>query len=101
MSDYPARLDIEYSQSLPRGLVLVKWSRLALPQYVMVAVFAGGWVVWTGTNNEWLSLSVGLIGLLVALAVIVLLFNGRCPKSIYELVFGMTAGSFASSHARG
>ncbi len=60
VSDYPARLQIEYPQSLSRGLVLVKWWLLALPQYLVVGVLAGGgWAIWTGTNNEWLSLSGG------------------------------------------
>jgi hypothetical protein len=40
VSDYPARLQIEYPQSLSRGLVLVKWWLLALPQYLVVGVFA-------------------------------------------------------------
>ena len=40
--DYPARLEVEYPQALSRGLVLVKWWLLALPQYLIVGVFAGG-----------------------------------------------------------
>lgn len=96
VSDYPARLQIEYPQSLSRGLVLVKWWLLALPQYLVVGVLAGGgWAIWTGTNNEWLSLSGGgLIGLLVAIAAIVLLFTGRYPNSIYEFVLGMNRWVF-------
>jgi hypothetical protein len=95
VSDYPARLEIEYPQSLSRGLVLVKWWLLALPQYLVVGVFAGGgWAIWTGTNNEWLSLSGGLIGLLVAIAAIVLLFTDRYPKSIYDFVLGMNRWVF-------
>ncbi|MCW3006581.1 MAG: hypothetical protein JWP17_1207, partial [Solirubrobacterales bacterium] len=39
--DYPARLDVAYPQALSRGLVLVKWWLLALPHYLVVAVFAG------------------------------------------------------------
>src|SRR5947208_1141846 len=63
--DYPARLAVEYPQSLSRGLVLVKWWLLALPHYLVVAVFTGaGWTIWTNMNNEWWTLSVGLIGLL-------------------------------------
>ena len=40
-------------------------------------------------NNEWWTLSVGLIGLLVLIAAIVLLFTGRYPKSIYDFVIAM------------
>src|SRR3954470_16218046 len=47
--DYPARLDVEYPRALSRGLVLVKWWLLALPHYLIVAVFAGG--AWAGMNS--------------------------------------------------
>jgi Domain of unknown function (DUF4389) len=42
VADYPARLEVDYPPSLSRGLVLVKWWLLALPHYLVVAVFAGG-----------------------------------------------------------
>ena len=38
-----------YPQALSRGLVLVKWWLLALPQYLIVAVFAGG--AWAGLRR--------------------------------------------------
>ncbi len=89
--DYPARLDVEYPQELSRGLVLVKWWLLALPHYLIVAVFVGGawggWNVATG-HGDWTSGS-GLIGLLVCIAGIVLLFTGRYPKAIFDFVLGM------------
>jgi hypothetical protein len=89
--DYPARLDVEYPQALSRGLVLVKWWLLALPQYLVVAVFAGG--AWAGVNAAngdaaWTS-GWGLIGLLVLVAGVVLLFTGRYPKAIFDFVMGM------------
>ena len=53
--DYPARLEVEYPESLSRGLVLVKWWLLALPHYLVVAVFAGGaWASWSGIGNGWM-----------------------------------------------
>src|SRR3954465_6159181 len=68
--DYPARLEVEYPDSLSRGLVLVKWWLLALPQYLVVAVFTGGaWAAWTSVGDGWLDVSSGgLIGLLVLFA---------------------------------
>src|SRR3954464_8610607 len=91
VADYPARLDVEYPESLSRGLVLVKWWLLALPQYLIVAVFAGG--AWAGFNaandhGAWSS-GGGLIDLLVLIAGIVLLFTGRYPKAIFDFVMGM------------
>ena len=41
-SDYPATLDVEYPERLSRGLVLVKWWLLAIPQYLVVGVLVGG-----------------------------------------------------------
>jgi hypothetical protein len=93
--DYPAHVSVEYHQSLSRGLVLVKWWLLALPHYLVIGVFTGGgWAIWTGSNKEWLSLSGGLVGLLVAIAGIVLLFTGRYPKSVYDFVMGMNRWVF-------
>ena len=89
--DYPARLEVEYPKSLSRGLVLVKWWLLALPHYLVVAVFAGGaWAGWNAANDDWTWTSAGgLIGLLVCIAGVVLLFTGRYPRSIFEFVMGM------------
>jgi hypothetical protein len=76
--------------------VLVKWWLLALPQYLVVAVFAGG--AWAGVNvagDDWgWTSGGGLIGLLVLIAGVVLLFTGRYPKSIFHLVMGMNRWVF-------
>lgn len=93
--DYPARLEIDYPESLSRGLVLVKWWLLALPHYLIVAVFTGGaWSAWTGNGRDWIWSSGGLIGLLVLFAGVVLLFTGRYPKSLYDFVLGMNRWVF-------
>jgi uncharacterized protein DUF4389 len=95
VSDYPARLEVTYPESLSRGLVLVKWWLLALPQYLVVAVFTGGaWSTWSGRGSEWIWSSGGLIGLFVLFAGIVLLFTARYPKSLYDFVLGMNRWVF-------
>jgi Domain of unknown function (DUF4389) len=89
--DYPARLDVAYPQELSRGLALVKWWLLALPHYLVVAVFAGGAFAGfnaAGDGSSWTS-GFGLIGLLVAIAGVALLFTGRYPKAIFDFVMGM------------
>src|SRR3954453_24114818 len=89
--DYPARLDVDYPQHLSHGLVLVKWWLLALPHYLIVAVFAGGALAGFNAANDdggWTS-GGGLIGLLVLIAGVVLLFSGRYPRSIFDFVMGM------------
>jgi hypothetical protein len=89
--DYPARLDVEYPQQLSRGLVLVKWWLLALPQYLIVGVFAGGTLAGLNAANHhggWSS-GGGLIGLLVLIAAVILLFTGRYPRSIFDFIMGM------------
>jgi hypothetical protein len=91
--DYPATLDVAYPQRLSRGLVLVKWWLLAIPQDAIVAVFAGG-AAYTrtgGSGHTWQAdaLSGGLIGLLVCFAAITLLVAGRYPRGLYDFVIGM------------
>ncbi len=87
---YPASLDVEYPERLSRGLVLVKWWLLAIPQYVIVGVLAGGgsWLAWKGESWSW-SWGGGLIGLLVLIAGVALLFTGRYPRGIFDLVLGL------------
>jgi Domain of unknown function (DUF4389) len=89
--DYPATLDIAYPQRLSRGLVLVKWWLLAIPQYAIVAVFAGGAAYTAGSGQSWQAdgLDGGLIGLLVLFAAIALLFTRRYPRGLYDLVIGL------------
>ena len=88
---YPARLDVAYpEQPLSRGLVLIKWWLLAIPHYIVLAIFAGGaWGEWSGAGDwSWVA-SGGLIGVLVCFSGLALLFTGRYPRSIYDFVLGM------------
>jgi len=85
--EYPARLEVAYPESLSRGLVLVKWWLLAIPHYLVIAVFVGG--AWAEAGIDRLYGGGGLVGLLVLFAGIVLLFTGRYPRSLYDFVVGM------------
>jgi hypothetical protein len=90
--DYPARLEVEYPESLSRGLVLVKWWLLAIPHYLVIAVFVGG--AWAGSGIDRLYGGGGLVGLLVIFAGAMLLFAGRYPKPLYDFVLGMNRWVF-------
>ncbi|MGY1679946.1 DUF4389 domain-containing protein [Geodermatophilus sp. SYSU D01176] len=92
--DYPARLDVPYPERLSRGLVLVKSWLLAIPHWLVLAVFAGGGIwISTGYADEvrWDSSwgAGGLIGLLALVVGIVLLFTGRYPTPLYDFILGM------------
>ena len=93
VADYPAHLTVDYPEHLSRGLVLVKWWLLAIPQYLVVAFLAGSglWVAWDTTQNDGTSWgwSSGLIGLLALIAAVTLLFTGRYPQQIFDLVLGL------------
>jgi hypothetical protein len=93
--DYPARLQVPYPERLSRGLVLVKWWLLAIPHYLVLAVFIGGGL-WLGTrpssgDSGWDSgwAFGGLVGLLVFVAGVVLLFSGGYPRPVFDFVLGM------------
>ncbi len=77
--DYPTRLEVEYPERLSRGLVLVKWWLLVIPHAIIVGILVGGW--------GWAS--VGLVGILVLIAGVALLFTGRYPGGIFDLVLGL------------
>jgi hypothetical protein len=91
--DYPAHLEIAYPERLSRGLVLVKSWLLAVPHYLVLALFVGGgaWFATTPRNSGWNDgwAAGGLVGLLVLVAGVVLLFRGRYPAGLYDFVLGM------------
>jgi hypothetical protein len=88
-ADHPASLEIGHPERLSRGLVLVKWWLLAIPQYIVVGIFAGGAFLASTNDRAWLAGGPGLIGWLVLFAVVALLFVGRYPRGIADLVVGL------------
>ncbi len=103
-TDYPATLEVEYPERLSRGLVLVKWWLLAIPQYIIVAIFGSGlWGFsglldgggnWGSSWGSWGNWGGGLIGLLVLIAGFVLLFTGRYPRDLFSLIMGLNRWSY-------
>jgi hypothetical protein len=89
--DYPARLAIDYPEHERRGLPLIGWWLAGIPQYLIAGVFLGGGAAaWTWTDHSWQGPTyVGLISLLVFVSVIVLLFRGEYPRSIFDFVLGL------------
>jgi hypothetical protein len=82
--EYPARLAIDYPDRQRKGLPLIGWWLAGIPQYLVAAVFAGG-AAWSWSVPT----STGLTTLLVFVSVIVLLFRGEYPRSIFDFVLGL------------
>jgi hypothetical protein len=81
---FPAEFDVDYPERLSRGLVLVKWWLLVLPHCVIIGFLAGGW----GTGSG------GLVTVLVVIAAVILLFTGRYPRELFDLVLGFDRWTF-------
>ena len=94
-ADYPARLDVAYPERLSRGLVLVKWWLLAIPQYIVVGIlgtglwWSGGWAGSGGYEHWGARGGSGLLGVLVLFAAVYLLFTGRYQRDLFRLIMGL------------
>jgi Domain of unknown function (DUF4389) len=91
--DYPAHLTVDYPEHLSRGLVWVKWWLLAIPHYLIVGILLSGgiyfaWNSTTADGAEWTG-GWGLITLLAVIAAFVLLFTGRYPQQLFDLILGL------------
>jgi Domain of unknown function (DUF4389) len=74
--DYPARLNVDYPRALSRGLALVKWWLLAIPQYLIVALLSGT-----------------LLTIMCLVGGVTLLFTGEYPRGLFDLVIGINRWS--------
>ena len=83
--DYPADLEIAYPEKLSRGLVLVKWWLLAIPHYIIIGLFQGGY---GGRGGG------GMVFILAIIAAVILLFTGKYPGDIFKLVVGINRWSY-------
>lgn len=91
--DYPARLAVAYPDHVSRGLALVKWWLLAIPHYVVVGLLTSEVWAWTTTrqvgDNAAVQIGGGLIFILVLIAAFALLFTGRYPRGLFDLLIGL------------
>jgi uncharacterized protein DUF4389 len=88
--DYPATLDVAYPGVQSRLTALGRLV-LAFPHLLIIGVFVGGGAYWIdhATSSHITSPWSGLIGLLVLIAGFALLFTGRYPRGLFQLVVGL------------
>jgi Domain of unknown function (DUF4389) len=80
--DYPARLAIDYPDRQRRGLPLIGWWLLGIPQYAISGVLAGGGLGWG-------HFGAGMAGALVFVVAMLLLFKDRYREDVFELLMGV------------
>jgi hypothetical protein len=88
--DYPATLDVAYPGAQSRLTALGRLV-LAFPHLLIISVFVGGGAYWLDHASSWHFTSPwsGLIGLVVLIAGFALLFTGRYPRGLFNLVAGL------------
>ncbi|HUJ55805.1 MAG TPA: DUF4389 domain-containing protein [Gaiellaceae bacterium] len=86
VEDYPARLDIRYPDRQRRGLPLIGWWLLGIPQYAIASLLAGG-----GIGLGWGrgGYDGGVGGVLVFVVAMLLLFKDRYPRDVFDLLMGL------------
>ena len=90
---YPASFDVDYPEHLSRGLVLVKWWLLAIPHYLIVAVFSGGaGIGWMGSWR--IAGGGGLIAIMAIIAIVINAVKGTYPRNLFDFVMGMNRWCF-------
>jgi hypothetical protein len=79
--DYPARLEIDYPEQQRRGLPLIGWWLIGIPQYVIAGLLSGGGVGWGRYGG-------GVVGVLVLVVGLLLLFKNRYPREVFDVMMG-------------
>ncbi len=89
---YPAQLEVDYPEHLSRGLVLVKWWLLAIPQYIVVGIFAGG--LGFGPAGWHSAEGTGLIAVLAVISAVILAVTRRYPTQLFDFLIGLNRWCF-------
>jgi uncharacterized protein DUF4389 len=79
--DYPARLEVDYPERQRRGLPLIGWWLLGIPQYVVAGLLSGGGLGWGRYGG-------GVVGVLVLVVALLLLFKNRYPRDVFDVMMG-------------
>lgn len=86
---YPADFQVPHPERLSRLLVLVKWWLLAIPHYLILAIFGGGIGGGGRRGGADLVIGGGVLGGLALLAGILLAIRTRYPRPIFEVLMGL------------
>jgi hypothetical protein len=81
--DYPAWIEIDYPDWQRKGLPLIGWWLLGIPQYALASVFVGAGAGWA-----WKYGWGGVTDLLMFVVAMLLLFKKRYPEEIFNVVMG-------------
>jgi hypothetical protein len=89
--DYPAGLTVEPPRRMSRWRPLVAWL-LAMPHLLLLAALAGtAWVAWEPPETDQGGVvALSVIGVAVLIAAVALLFTGRYPTGLYDLLAGLS-----------
>jgi Domain of unknown function (DUF4389) len=83
--EYPARLEIDYPEHHRRGLPLIGWWLLGIPQYAIVGAFGGG--------LGWRAKSPGVTSVLAVVAGVLLLVKRQYPQGLFDVNMGFNRWS--------
>ncbi|MEV4847523.1 DUF4389 domain-containing protein [Micromonospora matsumotoense] len=85
--DYPARLHVDAPTRQPRWRPLVAWL-FAIPHLALIGALSGAtWQI--QSDDTAASIPLGVVGLGLLIAGIGLLFTGRYPRGLYDLLLGV------------
>jgi Domain of unknown function (DUF4389) len=86
--EYPARLTMSYPENAGRrGLPLIGWWILGIPQYVIAGILTGS----SGLHP------ISVVGVLVLVAMVLLAVGGSYHRGIFDLVMGFNRWAFRAT----